>query len=330
MHRARPDHGFDADHVTSADPQHSRTALTPWRRLWNAAHVLLAVVALLWAGNAIVGRAVRDDIPPFTLAFGRWAGALILLAPFAWRQCRADWPVLRRHWKVTLLLGLVGAGAFNALLYSGLQYTTATNAVLIQALIPPLLLLLAFLFFGERTNAPRIVAASLSTLGVGIIVLDGDLGALRTLDLGRGDALVLIGVFAWSAYTLLLRRRPPVHPSSFLAATFLIGGLAMLPLSVIEHLHGDTVRWSEDALMAFAYVATLPSLLAYLLYNRGVELIGPARAGQFLNLMPLFGAGLAVLLLGEPFGTHHLIGVTLILLGIIGFSRGSPGSPLPP
>lgn len=291
-------------------------------RLWGAAYLLLTIVALLWAGNAIVGRAARDVVPPFTLAFGRWAGALVLMAPFAWPRLRADWPVLKRHWRATLLLGLIGVGAFNALLYSGLQYTTATNGVLVQALGPPLILLLAFLLFGERTGPVRIGAALVSAAGVGIIVLHGDLAALLALDLGKGDALVLLGVVCWSLYTLLLRWRPPVHPLAFLAATFLIGALAMLPLSVAEHIGGRAVHWGGTAFGAFLYVATLPSLVAYLLYNRGVELIGAPRAGQFLNLMPLFGAGLAVLLLGEPFGRHHLIGVGLILIGIIGFSRG--------
>lgn len=291
-------------------------------QLWSAAYLLLAIVALLWAGNAIVGRAAREAVPPFTLAFVRWTGALVLMAPFAWPRLRADWLVLRRHWPATLLLGLIGVGAFNALLYSGLQYTTATNGVLIQALVPPLILLLAFLLFRERTSLIRIGAALVSAVGVGIIVLHGDLGALLALDLGKGDALVLLGVVCWSLYTLLLRWRPPVHPLSFLAATFLIGALAMLPLAVVEHLGGRAVQWGGTALGAFLYVATLPSLVAYLLYNRGVELIGAPRAGQFLNLMPLFGAGLAVLLLGEPFGLYHLIGVTLILIGIIGFSRG--------
>lgn len=291
-------------------------------RLWSTTYLLLTIVALLWAGNAIVGRAARASVPPFTLAFVRWAGALILLLPFVHRRLREDWPLLRRHWKATLLLGLIGVGAFNALLYSGLQFTSATNGVLIQALVPPFILLFGFLLFGERTGPVRIGAALISAIGVGIIVLGGDLAMLRSLSLGKGDGLVLLGVVAWSLYTLLLRRRPPVHPLSFLAATFLVGALAMLPFSLAEHRLGRSVHWDATAFAAFAYVATLPSLVAYLLYNRGVELIGAARAGQFLNLMPLFGAGLAVLLLGEPFRIHHLAGMALILLGILGFSKG--------
>lgn len=305
-------------------PSTPDTARVPMpQRLWSMAYPLLTIVALFWAGNAIAGRVARDSVPPFTLAFVRWAGALLLMAPFAIPRLRVDWPVLKRHWKATVLLGLIGVGAFNALLYSGLQYTTATNGALIQALVPPFILIFSFLLYGERYSAVRLGAALVSVIGVGVIVLRGDLSTFNGLQLGKGDAMVLAGVVAWSLYTSLLRWRPVVHPLSFLAATFIVGAGAMLPLSILEHWQGRSVRWDITALSAFAYVATLPSLAAYLLYNRGVELIGPARAGQFLNLMPLFGAGLAIVLLGEPFGTYHLIGVALILLGIVGFSRGA-------
>lgn len=314
--------------MTSVSRDDDTTAPAPiWVRIWSIAYLLLAIVALFWAGNAIVGRAARDSVPPFTLAFVRWAGALVLMAPFAVPRLKADLPMLKRRWKVTLMLGLVGVGAFNALLYSGLQYTTATNGVLIQALVPPFILIFSFTLFGERFTPMSLAAALVSVIGVAIIVLHGDLAELQALQLGKGDLMVLMGVIAWSLYTVLLRWRPAVHPLSFLAATFLVGALAMLPLSVMEHWQGRSVHWGAGAVLAFAYVATLPSLAAYLLYNRGVELIGAARAGQFLNLMPLFGAGLAVLLLGEPFGVHHFVGIILILLGIAGFSRRTIAPP---
>lgn len=289
-------------------------------QIWRMAYVLLTVVALLWAGNSLVGRAAHESIPPFTLALVRWTGALLLVLPFAWRAFQNDLPVLRQYWKPTLLLGLIGIGAFNALLYSGLQYTSAINGVLIQALTPPLILLLAFAFFGERTSLVRSGAALISVVGVGVIVLRGNILSLATLSLGTGDGLILIGVLAWAVYSLFLRWRPPVHPLSFLVATFTIGVVAMLPLSMMEYLSGRTIRWNTGTLLAFGYVVTLPSLVAYLLYNRAIELIGATRAGQFLNLMPLFGAVLAILLLGEAPGMHHLIGGCLILLGILGFA----------
>ncbi len=289
-------------------------------RLWASPYLLLTVVALLWAGNAVVGRAARDLVPPFTLALIRWSGALSLIAPFAWRGLAADWPRLRGHWPIMLGLGLLGVAAFNALLYSGVHDTTATNAVLIQASIPPLIALVALALFRQTTSAAQLGAMLLSLTGVLIVVCRGDLHVLRHLRIGFGDGLILAASVSWAFYSVLLRKRPAVHPLSFLAVTFAIGVAAMAPLSLLELAQGRTVLWGGPALGAMIYVAVFPSVVAYLLYTRGVDLVGAARAGQFINLMPLFGAALAVLLLGEPLRAFHLIGGGFIVAGIAAFA----------
>lgn len=295
-------------------------------RLWGMAVPLLLITVLLWSGNAIVGRVVRDAVPPFTLALGRWTGALIVLLPFAWRHLPQDAPALRAHWKGTLLLGLLGVAGFNALLYSALHYTTATNALLVQSIQPSLILAFGFFLFKDRAGAVRIAAVAASILGVIVVVAQGDIASLGAMQFNRGDLLVLVGVFLWSLYTVLLRLKAPVHALSFLAATFLVGALAMLPLAAMELARGEVVTVDAASLAALGYVAIFPSLVAYLMFNRAVELVGSARAGQFINLMPLFGAGLAALLLGEPLGAHHWAGGALILVGILLFSRPEPRS----
>jgi drug/metabolite transporter (DMT)-like permease len=289
-------------------------------RLWASPYLLLTLVALFWAGNAVVGRAARDLVPPFTLALARWSGALLLLAPFAWRPVLADAKRLAAHWRIVLLLGLLGVAAFNALLYSGLHYTTATNSLLIQAAIPPLIAIFAFALFRDITNRLQIAAIVMSMTGVVIVVCQGDPTVLLHLKIGLGDALVLIASAAWAIYTVLLRKRPAVHPLSFLACTFAIAVAAMAPLAGFEAAQGQVVTWGPPALGAMAYVAVFPSLIAYLLYTRGVDLIGPARAGQFVNLLPLFGAVLSVLLLGESLDGYHLLGGGFIIGGIAGFA----------
>ena len=289
-------------------------------RLWASPYLLLTLVALFWAGNAVVGRAARDLVPPFTLALARWSGALLLLAPFAWRTVLSDAARLKGHWRIVLLLGLLGVAAFNALLYSGLHYTTATNSLLIQAAIPPLIAAFAFALFRDLTNRLQIAAIALSMTGVVIVVCQGDPNVLLHLKIGLGDALILIAAAAWALYTVLLRKRPAVHPLSFLACTFAIAVAAMAPLAVLEAFQGRAVVWGAPTLGAIAYVAVFPSLVAYLLYTRGVDLIGPARAGQFVNLLPLFGAVLSVLLLGEPLHGYHLLGGLFIVGGIAGFA----------
>jgi drug/metabolite transporter (DMT)-like permease len=288
----------------------------PSRRAGTAlAYAMLCVVMALWAGNSIVGRAVRDTIPPFTLAFARWAGALCLVGPFAAKRVAADGATLRRHWRIVLLLGLVGVAAFNGFLYSGLRLTTATNGLLLQAMVPALVLLSGALLGQGRAPRAQLAGVCLSTFGVALVVFRADPSAVATLRLNAGDALVLCAGLAWALYTVLLPRRPAVHPLAFLAVTFAIGALAMLPLAAGEWQRAR-IAWTPAVVGAFAYVAIFPSCIAYFLYNEAVSTLGAGPAGQTMSLMPLFGAGLASLVLGEPLHAWHLAGMAFICAGI--------------
>jgi drug/metabolite transporter (DMT)-like permease len=286
---------------------------------------MLAFTMLFWAGNAIVGRAVRSDIPPFTLALGRWLVALLVLAPFAWRDVTSDWPVVRRQWRIILFLGLVGVAAFNGFLYSGLRHTTASNGLLLQALIPLLVLIIGALGFRDRAPVGQIVGVLLSTAGVTFIVFRGEPAAILHLRLGWGDGLILAGCVAWAAYTACLRLRPPIRPMSFIFVTFCIGALAMAPLALGEATAIAAMQWRPHVFAAFAYVGIFPSVCAYFLYNAAVAQIGAGAAGQTISLMPIFGAFLAMQLLGEQLHAYHGIGMALILGGIIlGWAVGRP------
>ena len=280
------------------------------------ATLLLGLVMMFWAGNSIVGRATAGEIPPLTLAFIRWTGALAILAPFAWRKVRADWPVLRAGWKQVLVLGLLGIGAFNALLYSGLQFTTATNALLLQAAVPALVLMLDRLFWSTKSGGWQVLGTLASTVGVVLIVFQGDWHRLLTLQLGRGDALILAAVVVWSLYTVLLRLRPAVSPISFVAVTFAIGVISMAPLAAWEHGEGLRIAWSMKTVLALVYVSIFPSLISYFIYNYAAAELGAARAGQAITMLPLFGALLSAILLGEALHWYHGAGMALICLGI--------------
>jgi drug/metabolite transporter (DMT)-like permease len=279
------------------------------------AYGALALTVLFWAGNAIAGRAVRGDIGPFTLAFGRWFIALAILTPFVLRATVAQWPQARTHWRPILFLGLVGVAAFNGFLYSGLRFTTASNGLLLQALIPGLVLMVGVLAFRDRVSLGQALGVLLSTVGVAVIVFRGDPSAVLRLSLGRGDLLVLCGCVAWALYTACLRLRPPLQPLSFMYLTFCVGALAMAPLA-IDELRTIPVNWGPNVIGALIYVGIFPSLCAYFLYNDAVARIGPASAGQTISLMPVFGALLATQLLGERLYLYHGVGMAAILCGI--------------
>lgn len=295
--------------------------------LWSRAYILLMFTALFWAGNSIVGRAARDLVPPAALSFWRWILALALLLPLAWPHLRRDWPVLRARWPVMLVLGTLGIGAFNTMLYTGLQTTTALNAMLLQSAQPALILIAGGLLMRDRTTPRQVAGVLVSLAGVLVVIGRGDIGVLVGLRLNAGDAIIAVAVLLWAIYSVVLRRRPPVHPLSFLAASIMIGIMVIAPVYAAELWSGRRIAASLESGLAIAYVSIFPSFLAYLFFNRGVELIGSAATGQFMNVMPLLGAGLAILFLGERLHMFHVAGLGLVVAGIVIAGRGAPLAP---
>lgn len=286
-------------------------------RLWRAAPVLLCLTMLFWAGNSIAGRALAGVVPPMTLSFWRWVLATVLITPFAWPHLKTDFAVLKRDWLMVVILAASGVASFGALLYLGLETTTALNSLLMQAAIPPLILLFGLLFLRERTAWSQGLGVALSLAGVLVVIAQGRPWDLLHLDLHPGDGFVLIGVLLYAGYSILLRRKPQVHPFSLLWATFLVSILLLAPLYAWEYARLGGFEVTPKAIGGLAYVAIFPSFLAYLFFNRGVEVLGPARAGHFMHLMPVFGSVLAVVLLGEAFHGYHAVGVALIGAGIV-------------
>jgi len=279
-------------------------------------YLLLTLAVLFWAGNFILGRAFHADIPPVALAFWRWLGAALLVSVPALKFLRRDGPLLRRHWRMVLLLAALGIAAFNTLVYSGLQYTQAINALLMQSLMPVLIVALSFLLFGDRVSPLQALGILVSLCGAVTIIAHGDPALLAALRFNRGDLLVAAAVVCYAGYSTLLRKRPPVHPLSFIAVTFWLGAVMILPLYLWETFYVRPLQLQASAALVIGYVAIFPSIVSYLCYNRGVELIGANRAGLFIHLLPLFGSLMAILFLGETFFLYHAVGIGLIAAGI--------------
>lgn len=279
-------------------------------------YFLLTLAVFFWAGNFIVGRAVRADVPPLALAFWRWFFAAILVTLMARRHLPADLARLRNSWGIVLLLAFVGITCFNTLVYIGLQYTIAVNALLMQSLMPVMIVGLSFLLFKEKIKPIQAAGVAISLLGALTIIGQGSLGILVSLSLNRGDVLVFIAVIGYAGYSIGLRKRPAVHPLSFVAATFILGDLLLLPLYVWEMMSGRSLHLDAPTVMAISYVAVFPSIVSYLCFNRGVELVGANRAGMFIHLIPVFGSVMAIVFLGESLQWFHIVGILLIAAGI--------------
>lgn len=287
------------------------------RRLFDLPYVLLTLTALFWSGNFIVARAVHLDVPPMGLVFWRWFGALIVVLPFAWRPLVSDWPVIRLHWRIILALAVIGVASFNTLIYLGLQTTTALNALLLQSAIPICIFIFAYMIFHDRIRPIQALGIVLSLAGVSAIVARGDLATIHGLSFNHGDLLVFAAVVLWAIYSVLLRKRPTLHPLSFLTVTIIVSVVLLAPLYAGEVLSGRATRFDQPTILAVGYLAIFPSVLAYLFYSRGVDLIGASRAGVFIHLMPLFGSIMAILFLGETFQFYHGAGIAMILGGLV-------------
>ena len=281
-----------------------------------AAYPLLIATALFWGGNAVAGRLAIGEISPMALTCVRWGLVALLLMGTARRQVREAWPILRPRWRRIAVTSTVGFTGFNALFYVAAHYTTAVNLAIIQGSIPVLVLLGALLFQNTRISLLQVGGMLATLVGVAVVAAKGDLLSLAALKVNFGDGLMVIACLLYASYTILLRDRPAVPGLAFFAAMAGVAFLTSLPLLAYEVLSG-TVIWPHGrGWLIMLFVALFPSFLAQLSYIRGVELIGPARAGLFVNLVPVFGPTLAVVILGEPFGLYHAAALGLVLGGI--------------
>jgi drug/metabolite transporter (DMT)-like permease len=279
--------------------------------------LLLTLAPFFWACNWIVGRGLHDDVPPLAMTFYRWLFALIILTPFALPRVLREWPVIRRGVRALVPLGIVGIAAHNVLAYVGLNYTTATNGVILNSFIPVMIVALSFLCLRERLSRLQVAGIALSLTGVLTILSRGSLAALLAFRVNAGDLLVMVSMLLWSLYTIGLRWRPAgLSLLAFLYSIVVVGVLAVLPLYVAESAFGRGVTWSAGNVAAIAGVSLFSSVLAYIFWNRGVEQVGASVAGLFIHLMPVFGVLLAALFLGEQLHGFHVAGIGLILGGI--------------
>ena len=291
-----------------------RHSLTAWH---PSPYLLLVLTTLFWSGNFVLGRAVHTVFTPFTLSFWRWAVALAILLPFVWSSLHNQAPIIRRHGLILLLLSILGVVNFNTFVYIGLQSTTATNALIMLSVTPVLIVALSFLLLRQTVTAWQGLGILLSLAGVLVIVGRGEVGALLARQFNPGDLWVLAAVTSWALYSVCLRWRPAgLQPLNFQTTTILIGLVILTPLYGWDLAQGRTVAINAATVGSILYLALFPSILAYVFWNRAVAELGANRTGQFLHLMPVFGAVLSMIFLGERLYGFHAAGIALIALGI--------------
>ena len=280
-------------------------------------YLLLTLAPFFWACNWIVGRGISSDIPPMAMTFFRWLFAAAMLAPFALPGVRRQWPAIRAHWRVLLLLGVIGIATHNSLAYLGLRYTTATNGVILNSFIPVMIVSLSWVFLRERLTPLQLAGVMVSLGGVLAILSEGSLATLLHLSVNIGDLFVVVSMLMWSVYTIMLRWKPDaLDLVPFLFVIAVIGVVVMIPFWLGEQALGLRMHWTWGNFAALLAVSLFSSVLAYIFWNRGVAEVGASVAGLFVHLMPVFGIVLAWLVLGERLLPYHVAGIALILSGI--------------
>ena len=291
------------------------------RRKGILPYLLLTIPPLCWAGNIVLARGINEIIPPVSFAFWRWTVAFLILLLFHFSQAVRDWKAVVSHWRIMVFLSATGITCFNTLLYMAVHTTTAINGALIQTTMPAVIVLLSLLVFREKITKIQVVGVVLCMFGACMVVLRGSLSRLVDLSLVQGDVLMLVAVVLYALYSVFLRRRPNMHPISFLIYTFGMGALGLLPLYIWEISAVGTFPVNRDTLLSILYVAVFPSMVAYFCWNRGIELIGANRGGLFINLIPVFASLMAIVWLGETLKAYHLAGMVMILVGMVLFNR---------
>jgi len=256
-----------------------------------------------------------------TLGFLRWFGAFLLVLPFAWRHLKRDWDVIRAKLGLMVIVSITGVGIFSTLQYWALEYTEALNTLLLQSALPLIVAVWSLILLGVRLTLAQAIGVMVSLAGVLVILLHGDLTALSNIRFNKGDLIFTVALSIFGLYSVLVTKRPALHGLSFVAFTFGCGAACLVPLLIWELLARPLMQLDAKNVLSLIYVAVFPSTLAYLCFNRGVQLIGANRAAPFFHVVPVFGAAMAIAFLGERPQAFHVIGFALVLTGVYVASR---------
>ena len=282
----------------------------------RSAYLLLALTTLFWAGNSIAGKLAVGHVSPMIIVMVRWLAVAVALYAFSKNQIKADWHVVRGRLPYLLGMGALGFTVFSAALYYALVHTTAINASILQGSMPMFVFAASFVLFSSRIVREQALGFVVSFLGVVLVAVQGDIGNLVALNINVGDALVFVAMAAYAVYTAALRSKPVLHWTTLMFVLCVGATLSSVPLLAVEAIQGATRLPDMLGAWVLLYVIVFPSLLSQIFFIRAVDLIGANRAGLFINLLPAWGALLAVALLGEAFHVYHGVALALILAGI--------------
>ncbi len=285
---------------------------------FTKAYLFLILASLFWSGNFIVGKIASSyEVPPFSLNFYRWLFALLILLPFTYKEIFLNKNHIFQNFKLFIILGITSITIFNSIVYYSLYYTQVISGILMISTIPVWILFFASIFKIEQTNLFQILGVALSLLGVLFIISKADIEIVKAIKFNKGDLSMVVGMLSWAIYSALLRKKK--HPFSqivLLEIIIIFGLIFLIPIYFLEMNFGNKIVLEWPFILTLGYVVLFPGIFAFLFWIKGIDIIGANRAGVFLHLMTIFGAIMAILILGEKFMFYHFLGAIFIIAGI--------------
>ncbi len=283
------------------------------------AYLYLFLTVTFWAGNFIVGKlASFYDVPPFSLNFYRWFFAWLILAPFTIPEIIEKKDYIFKNYKLFIILGVTSITIFNSIVYYSLNFTQVISGVLMISTIPVMIMLFSSILKIEKTNIFQIIGVIFSFAGVIMIITKADIQILKNLDFNKGDITMVVAMFSWALYsTLLKRQKYEISQISLLQVVITFGLLFLIPIYFIEYQIGSRIILEKPFILILSYVVLFPGLASFLLWIKGISLIGANRSGVFLHLMPILSAIMAMIFFNEKFMFYHMLGACFIITGIL-------------
>jgi drug/metabolite transporter (DMT)-like permease len=283
------------------------------------AYIFLLLTVTFWAGNFIVGKfASFYEVPPFSLNFYRWFFAWLILAPFTIPEIIKKKEYIINNYKLFIILGITSITIFNSIVYYSLNFTQVISGVLMISTIPVMIMFFSSILKIEKTNTFQIIGVVLSFVGVIIIITKANFEILKNLDFNKGDITMVVAMFSWALYsTLLKRQKYELSQISLLQVVISFGLIFLIPVYFIEYKIGFRINLDQPFILILSYVVLFPGLASFILWIKGISLIGANRSGVFLHLMPILSAIMAMIFFNEKFMFYHMLGACFIITGIL-------------
>ena len=289
-------------------------------KLYNP-HLFLTLASLFWGFNAIASRLPIDEISPMSLVSGRWLGVMIILSIICRHQLSLGFQVFKSNYKWMIVMGLCGFTTFNSLYYISAHHTVAINLGIVQSTTPAFIMIISMFWLKTRINLKQVTGLLITFIGVSIVISNGNLASLLRLKLNNGDLLLIVACIFYAIYAVGLRKRPEINDVLLMTFFSYVAFIGSLPGLIIEITQYSFFFPTFKGLMILSVIIIFPSLLAQILFMKGVKIVGPALSGLYTNLVPIFTSVLAIIVLDEVFHIYHLISLIIIFLGIYIFDR---------